>query len=192
MAPSETGSAPGETTRARAQAPSRRVGDAERDEVAQRLAEATADGLLQFDELDERLSRVFAARTGGELAVVTADLPAEWLWERQRTERAARGAVEARRGLAAQVRWYLLVMAGLVAVWAAVGVTAHAWYPWPVWPALGWGIGLVKHARAAYAGQTPRPRFVPAGWSGAPPRRTGTAPCRRAAPARFGPAATGT
>lgn len=44
-------------------------------------------------------------------------------------------------------------MTALVAVWAAVGLAAHAWYPWPIWPALGWGLGVFRHWRAAYAGQ---------------------------------------
>lgn len=42
----------------------------------------------------------------------------------------------------------------LVAIWLAVGVTAGSWYPWPVWPALGWGIGVVGHVRTARAAQS--------------------------------------
>jgi hypothetical protein len=37
-------------------------------------------------------------------------------------------------------------MVVLVAIWALTG----AGYPWPVWPALGWGIGLVPHAFGAH------------------------------------------
>jgi hypothetical protein len=31
-------------------------------------------------------------------------------------------------------------------VWLAVGLTAGAWYFWPVWPILGAGIGVLGHA----------------------------------------------
>jgi hypothetical protein len=26
----------------------------------------------------------------------------------------------------------------------------HAFFPWPIWPMLGWGIGLTSHYFAAY------------------------------------------
>ncbi len=34
----------------------------------------------------------------------------------------------------------------LIGIWLAVGLTAGAWYFWPVWPILGMGIGAVSHA----------------------------------------------
>ena len=34
----------------------------------------------------------------------------------------------------------------VLAVWLAVGLTAGAWYFWPIWPILGAGIGLIGHA----------------------------------------------
>jgi hypothetical protein len=34
----------------------------------------------------------------------------------------------------------------VLTVWLAVGLTAGAWYFWPIWPILGAGIGLVSHA----------------------------------------------
>lgn len=129
-----------------------RVGDAERELAARLVADATGDGLLHFDEMDERLSRVFAARTTGELAAITADLPATWLRQRARSALARDRRTEAVRGFGQHLRTYLLVMSGLVAIWAVVGLTAGAWYPWPIWPALGWGLGVFSHARAAYGG----------------------------------------
>jgi 2TM domain len=45
---------------------------------------------------------------------------------------------------------YVLVNAFLVAIWAVTG--AH--FFWPVFPILGWGIGVVFHARDAYWGET--------------------------------------
>jgi hypothetical protein len=41
--------------------------------------------------------------------------------------------------MSGDLRAYLSVMALLVAIWALTG----AGYFWPVWPALGWGAGLM-------------------------------------------------
>ena len=40
---------------------------------------------------------------------------------------------------------YLLVMALLVTIWL---LTTPGGYFWPIWPALGWGIGLASHGLA--------------------------------------------
>jgi hypothetical protein len=52
-----------------------RAADADRDEVAERLRVAAADGRIELAELDERLGATYRARTYGELAVLVADLP---------------------------------------------------------------------------------------------------------------------
>jgi Flp pilus assembly protein TadB len=52
-----------------------RVSDTEREAVAGQLREHYAQGRLTTDELNERLDRVFAAKTRSELAAVTSDLP---------------------------------------------------------------------------------------------------------------------
>ncbi|WP_285745368.1 DUF1707 domain-containing protein [Lentzea sp. NBRC 105346] len=51
-----------------------RASDADRERVAQVLHKATAEGRLDIHELDERLAAVYAAKTYGELAPLTADL----------------------------------------------------------------------------------------------------------------------
>lgn len=53
-----------------------RVGDAERDAVASALHEHFAQGRLDREELDERLSAALAAKTVGDLREVIRDLPA--------------------------------------------------------------------------------------------------------------------
>jgi hypothetical protein len=53
-----------------------RASHADRDRVVEVLREAAGDGRLTSDELDERLERALTARTYGELATLTADLPA--------------------------------------------------------------------------------------------------------------------
>lgn len=52
-----------------------RASDADREQVAERLRHATAEGRLLAEELEERLEAVFSARTYGELDAITADLP---------------------------------------------------------------------------------------------------------------------
>lgn len=51
-----------------------RASDADRERVAQVLHKATSEGRLDIHELDERLAAVYAAKTYGELAPITADL----------------------------------------------------------------------------------------------------------------------
>jgi len=53
-----------------------RASDRDRDRVLDVLREAGAEGRLTPDELDERMAAALAARTLGELAALTADLPA--------------------------------------------------------------------------------------------------------------------
>lgn len=55
--------------------PDSRASDADRDDVADQLRRAVADGRLALEELDERLAVTFTAKTHRELATVTADLP---------------------------------------------------------------------------------------------------------------------
>lgn len=64
--------------------------------------------------------------------------------ELERRERLARHLEAAWRH---HLRVYLMVNALLVAIWlATTGPTSH---PWPIYPILGWGIGMYFH-RAHY------------------------------------------
>lgn len=66
-----------------------RVSDADRDRAADVLREATSQGRLTFDELDERLTQAYAAKTYADLDEVTRDLPGPGV---QAPVRAAAGA----------------------------------------------------------------------------------------------------
>jgi hypothetical protein len=55
--------------------PQMRAADADREAVARRLGEHMAAGRLTTDEYEDRVARAYAARTFGELAELTADLP---------------------------------------------------------------------------------------------------------------------
>ncbi|WP_031487765.1 DUF1707 SHOCT-like domain-containing protein [Streptomyces bicolor] len=52
-----------------------RASDADRDRVVQVLNSAAGDGRLTIEELDERVTAALSARTLGELAELTVDLP---------------------------------------------------------------------------------------------------------------------
>lgn len=52
-----------------------RASHADRDRVVETLTGAAGDGRLTAEELDERVEAALTARTMGELAVLTADLP---------------------------------------------------------------------------------------------------------------------
>ncbi|MFI9046704.1 DUF1707 domain-containing protein [Streptomyces sp. NPDC053427] len=56
--------------------PELRAADADRERVAEILRDAVAEGRLDMAEFDERLEAAYRARTYGELAPLTADLPA--------------------------------------------------------------------------------------------------------------------
>ncbi len=118
-----------------------RVSDRERARVVDLLSEHAAEGRLSLEELDARTDGALAARTRGELAVLTRDLPGSGGGDDPGAppiRAARRPLVEPSRQLAAFVAVNLV----LVTVWAFSG----GGYFWPVWPMLGWGIGLASHA----------------------------------------------
>ena len=111
-----------------------RIGDADRERVADRLRQAAGEGRLSPEELEERLGAAFAARTAGELEPLVADLPPE----PGPAPRAPRRGH--RRGCHhGDLRAFVATSILLVAIWALTG----AGYFWPVWPILGWGIFVV-------------------------------------------------
>jgi hypothetical protein len=55
--------------------PSVRIGTAEREAAASALSEHFAAGRLDRDELEERLDRAYAAKTGADLEPLFQDLP---------------------------------------------------------------------------------------------------------------------
>jgi hypothetical protein len=52
-----------------------RAADTDRDQTAEVLRRAAAEGRITFEELDERISQTYAAKTFADLEAVTSDLP---------------------------------------------------------------------------------------------------------------------
>jgi len=53
---------------------------------------------------------------------------------------------------------YIIINVFLWAIWFFTGGTTHGNFPWPIWPTLGWGIGVAFHYVGAYV--TPRSNSV--------------------------------
>ncbi|MFZ8977997.1 MAG: DUF1707 domain-containing protein [Candidatus Nanopelagicales bacterium] len=122
--------------------PSLRAGDADRDAAAAALREAYAQGRITQDELEQRLDGVHAAKTYGELAPMTSDLPRE---QAPASIAEDSEAVGRRRGLrAAWASWVgVAVIVNVVwfASWAAGGGAPT--YYWPIWVMGPWGGAMV-------------------------------------------------
>lgn len=58
---------------------------------------------------------------------------------------------EASHAFVEHARSYVMVNALLVVIWL---VTSPGGYFWPIWPILGWGLGLVFHAIGTFGSST--------------------------------------
>jgi ferric-dicitrate binding protein FerR (iron transport regulator) len=110
-----------------------RASDRDRDRVVDELRAHGAEGRLTVEELEERVRRALAARTLGELAELTRDLPDH-----------GSPARPARRRRSGELRVFLGVAVLLIAIWALTG----AGYFWPVWPLVGWGFFVLAPRKA--------------------------------------------
>jgi hypothetical protein len=128
-----------------------RAADADRERVVEALRQHHVDGRLDAEELTQRIDQAYAAKTLGDLDAVTTDLPSIQPPARPGAPLQARppdpGRARARAAFQRHLLWYLLVNGMLVVIWALTNVGN---YFWPVWPMLGWGIGLASHAFAVY------------------------------------------
>jgi hypothetical protein len=95
-----------------------RASDAERTETVDVLRRHHAEGRLDTAELEERIERCYAAKTRGELAALTADLPGRH--QRRRRERRPVGLP--------------VVPLVPIALVVALAVTTGAHVLWLIWP----------------------------------------------------------
>jgi hypothetical protein len=107
-----------------------RASDADREQIADRLRKAAAEGRLLAEELEQRIEATFTARTYGELDALVDDLPDDRL-------AAARPRAVARTNGAVGVLAVALVAAALVALVALIVtgtiVAGGAWILFGVW-----------------------------------------------------------
>lgn len=98
----------------------------------QRLRRDFVEGRITLAELEDRLEQVQLSPEAAE--------PLDGLTTPPRSRVPAHPS---RHGdeVGAHVRSYLLVMAMLVGIWALTGTG----YFWPIWPMMGWGIGVASH-----------------------------------------------
>ncbi|MBB2909454.1 hypothetical protein FHS43_000700 [Streptosporangium becharense] len=128
--------------------PGMRASDDDRDRVASVLREHYAQGRLDSEEFGERLERLYASKTYGELATLTSDLPDVDLSRLPAAAPAPSKDVapkEDQRGLTAA--WGAWAMASSVnwGIWFIIGATDgfDFPYPWPLWVMGPWGIILL-------------------------------------------------
>ena len=125
--------------------PEMRASDADRDRVAAALREHCAQGRIGVDELNDRLDRVYRARTLGDLQKVTSDLPEEDMYElpvpayrRSTPARRVSGGVYRAR-MRAGWATYASVNLVCIVIWLLTVVSGGSAYPWWIWVAGPWG-----------------------------------------------------
>jgi hypothetical protein len=129
-------------------APAIRASDQDRERAAAKLREHAATGRLDVEELTARLDATFTAKTQDELDAQFRDLPAD-----REVMPSSRHPSPRRR----HVSVYLAVSLLMIVIWAATGMG----YFWPIWPILGWGVGVVSPRNRARCARSdaarPRP-----------------------------------
>lgn len=108
-----------------------RVSDADRERVVTVLREHVEQGRLTLEEFQGRLDETYQAKTVGELALVTRDLPAG-----VPPAPPSAAPVRRQRGGAGRVLfrvWLMLCLLNVV-IWALASVTnMELIYFWPMW-----------------------------------------------------------
>lgn len=108
-----------------------RASDADRDQIAERLRKATAEGRLLAEELEERLEATFSARTYGELDAVVADLPSAPVRRRERPRPPALNPISV-------IALFILAPVILSLMLAAAVVVATLFSAWGALLIVGW------------------------------------------------------
>lgn len=124
--------------------PEIRASDAERKTVVDELARQCGEGRLTIDETEERVAAAWSARTVSDLQHLLHDLPTSRDLLRRRPAGAPvrRSALSQRSAFAVHLRVYAVVIGFLCLIWL---LTSPGGYFWPIWPALGWGLGVALH-----------------------------------------------
>ncbi len=116
-----------------------RASDADREQIAERLRKATAEGRLLAEELEDRLGAVFSARTYGELDAQVADLPGA---VQPRQQSSLRPWIVPAVGLTIAIPVVLALIA------AVLFIVTSVFAVWMLWVVLGWW--FLGHRRRRY------------------------------------------
>ena len=118
-----------------------RAADADRERVATVVQTAGSEGRLTLDEVEERLTHVYAARFTDELTVLTADLP--------RPAPQGPGFPLGRDALRRHpaLRLHLAVVVAIAAVAIVRWVVLGGGFFWPAFPMFWLAVSLFVHAR---------------------------------------------
>lgn len=117
-----------------------RTSDTEREQVAELLRAAMAEGRLTLEEGEERLGQVYAAKFRDELSPLTADLPDNG---RRAMEDTPQARAATRRDVRRHASFVAIAAGVLIGLWMLSG--AH--FFWPAIPLVFLVIGLMRHAR---------------------------------------------
>jgi hypothetical protein len=113
--------------------PSIRASDADRERVVEILRRNTAEGRIDADEFDERMTAAYEAKTLGALGELTTDLPVDLAEHAQRQKELAKKA-KPRKPLARQVRQEVSGIASLGVILTTIWLVSGGGYYWPAWP----------------------------------------------------------
>jgi Domain of unknown function (DUF1707) len=150
--------------------PHLRAADADRAAVAETLGAHMSAGRLTVAEFDERLARAYAAKTYGELAELTVDLPplakagaASVPAPRQDTQPAPRATASPSPwagGWDQTHSWRAWLTTSLIVltIWAATSLASWEFhYFWPVWVIGPWGAVLLAQTLTGAGKNDDRP-----------------------------------
>lgn len=87
------------------------------------------------------------------MSTTTPQVPDEVLPQDENAlRRIAVSRLKKRRDFKAHLLVYVLVNGVIWATWLVIGLTSGGgnWWPWPIFPTLGWGIGLALNAWDVY------------------------------------------
>jgi hypothetical protein len=131
--------------------PHLRAADTDRAAVATALGEHMAAGRLTVDEYDERLARAYAAKTYGELAELTADLPTSKRHVPAPRSAGAQPAPMCAPGADPQSSWRAWLTTSLIVTTIWLITSLASWelnYFWPIWVIGPWGAVLLAQTIA--------------------------------------------
>jgi len=129
-----------------------RATDDDRQRTIARLRTAAGEGAIDLDELEQRIATAWQARTVADLVVVTQDLPATIAAPGAKPPKHRHPLVLEDDEFRGHLTTYCLVIGMLVVIWLLAG----AGHPWPIYPAMGWGVALGSHHQVAARHQRKR------------------------------------